>query len=247
VRIDPNSLVGGYSGLTIRKLARRLNNLLSWNTETVQVILQIERAEAEAIVDTLVKAGLAVAGQKPGRDQWITTQLAQRFASATAATPIKRRTADRALAELLERVERVNRDERFLAMVTRVILLGSYLQPDIDRLSDLDIAVELQPKEADWDRLREATQARVEQLRMAGRRFGSWPEVEYWWHLEAFRFLKGRSRAISLIDYGAEKEFVNRVPHKVLFSTSSGKDAGLQSRKVKHRARPNRRPGDCAF
>jgi hypothetical protein len=38
-------------------------------------------------------------------------------------------------------------------------------------------------------------------------------EAEYWWHFEAFRFLKSRSRAISLIDYTAEKEFVDKVPH----------------------------------
>lgn len=62
----------------------------------------------------------------------------------------------------------------------------------------------LQPKEANWDRLRELTRKRVEQLQTAGRRF-DWLEVEYWWQLEAFRFLKSRSRAISLIDDSTEK------------------------------------------
>jgi predicted nucleotidyltransferase len=43
--------------------------------------------------------------------------------------------------------------------------LGSYLRADADRLSDVDIAVELQPKETDHDGLRQATEKRVEQLR----------------------------------------------------------------------------------
>jgi predicted nucleotidyltransferase len=144
-------------------------------------------------------------------DGWATTQFARSFGSATAAKPIARKTADHALSQLLERVNQVNTEERFLAKVTKLVVLGSYLRADVDRLSDLDIAVELQPKEANWDRLRELTLNRVEQLEIAGRRF-NWIEIQYWWHLEAFRFLKSRSRAISLIDYTAEKKFVDSVP-----------------------------------
>ncbi len=145
--------------------------------------------------------------------------MAQTFGSATAAKPITRETADKVLSQLLERVDRVNRDEHFLAKITKVVLLGSYLRPEIDRLSDVDVAVELQPKERNWDRLREATQERVETLRTTGHRFRNWLEAEYWWHVEAFRFLKGQSRGISLIDYKAEQASVDKVPHKVLFSS----------------------------
>ena len=63
-----------------------------------------------------------------------------------------------------------------------------------NRLSDLDIAVEWQPKEADWERLRALTQQRVEQLQMAGRRFRNWLEMECYRHLDAFSFLKAGSR-----------------------------------------------------
>jgi hypothetical protein len=117
----------------------------------------------------------------------------------------------------------------------------------VNGLSDLDIAVELQPKEVDWGRLRELTRQRVEQLRMAGRRFRSWLEVEYWWHLEAFRFLKGRSRAISLIDYKAEKEFVDRVAHVVLFSCVSSVDADSRKKQPRAPVRRRRRTRDCPF
>jgi predicted nucleotidyltransferase len=247
MRIDAKAVVGGYSALMVRKLVRRLNNLMFWNAETVQVILGTEPCEAESIVKALAAAGLAVPAPSQGMDRWTTTQFAQAFASATAAKPITRQTANRALAELLERVKKVNSDEWFLAKVTKVVLLGSYLRPEVDQLSDLDVGVELQPKEVDWDRLRAATQKRVEQLQTSGRRFSSWLQVEYWWHLEAFRFLKGRSRAISLIDYKAEKDFVDKVPHKVLFSATAGMGAGSQQRKPKRRARPRRRPCDCPF
>jgi predicted nucleotidyltransferase len=245
VRIDPKSLVGGFPALKIRKLVRRLNNLQYWNAETVQVILRDERSEAEAIVEALVEAGLACAAPIRGMDACNTTQFAQSFGSATAAKPITRQTANRALSQLLERVHQVNREDCFLAKVTKVVVLGSYLRSGVDRLSDLDVAVELQPKEANWDRLRELTRQRVEQLQAAGRRF-NWIEVEYWWHLEAFQFLKNRSRALSLIDYKAEKEFVDRVPHLVLLSVGTGV-AEPPNDKSKGPARRSRRPRDCPF
>ena len=135
------------------------------------MILRNERYEAEAIIKVLVEADLSVAAPIPVMDGCTTTQFARSFASATAAKPITRQTADHALAQLLERVNQVNTDERFLAKVTRVVVLRSYLRADVDRLSDLDIAVKQQPKETNWDRLREPTLKRVGQLEMAGRRF----------------------------------------------------------------------------
>jgi hypothetical protein len=113
-------LVGGFPALTIRRLVRRLNNLRGWNAETVRVILRTEGGAAEAIVGALFEAGLAVSKPEQGVDGHQTTLLAQAFGSATAAKPITRQTADRALSQLVE------------------------------RLSDLDMAIELLPKEADW-------------------------------------------------------------------------------------------------
>jgi predicted nucleotidyltransferase len=246
VRIDSKAVVGGYPVLTIRKLVRKLNNIQYWHAETVQVILRNERSEAEAIVRALVAAGLAVAAPLCSMDAFTTTQFARSFGSATAAKPITRQTADHALSQLLDRVNQVNTMECFLARVTKVVVLKSYLRADVDRLSDLDIGVELQPKETNWDRLRELTLHRVEQLQMAGRRFGNWIEVECWWHLEAFRFLKSRSRAISLIDYTAEKKFVDAVPHRVLLSDVSGvAESGTD--KSKRSPRRHRGPLDCPF
>ena len=53
----------------------------------------------------------------------------------------------RALLEFLERVTGVNQNPDFLAKVTRVVLFGSMLKLKVDRLSDLDVAVELARKE----------------------------------------------------------------------------------------------------
>jgi hypothetical protein len=84
-------------------------------------------------------------------------------------------------------------------------------------------------------------------IRMAGRRFSSWIAVEYWWRLESFSFLKGRSRAISLIDYEDEKEFVDKVPHRVLFSSVAGVDTKSLNHNSEGPLRRRSRPSDCPF
>jgi predicted nucleotidyltransferase len=110
------------------------------------------------------------------------------MAVATAARPVTRQTAERALAECLERVARVNDDPYFLARVVRVALYGSMLRPEVERLSDVDLAVQLVAKEADFERLREANAERVEQLAILGGRFSNFLEEQFCWFLEAFRF-----------------------------------------------------------
>jgi hypothetical protein len=67
------------------------------------------------------------------------------------------------------------------------------------RLSDLDFAVELQPKEANWDRLGELARRRVEQLQAAGRRF-NWIEAGGTGRLSSFsRAEVGRSPSNQMV------------------------------------------------
>jgi predicted nucleotidyltransferase len=196
-------------------------------------------------VKALEAAGLAKANRGKSPKTWTTTQLAQSFGSATAAKPITRQTAAAALAQFLERVGRVNSDDHFIARVTRVILFGSFLRSEEDRLGDVDVAVELQPKESDRGRLRELNYHRVAELEQHGHRFSRVLDRELWWHEETFRFLKGRSRSISLVDYRTEKQFVDQVPHKVLFSTPEARAETVMESPT--RLRRARRPKDCPF
>jgi predicted nucleotidyltransferase len=99
-------------------------------------------------------------------------------------------TAERALSEFLGRVEQVNRDPYFLGKVVRVVLFGSMLKPEVVRLSDVDLAVELVTKEADFDRAREENYRRAEELVDKGHRFRNVVELEFCWQLETFRYLK---------------------------------------------------------
>ena len=61
-----------------------------------------------------------------------------------------------------------------------------------------------------------ANRQRAEELEDQGRRFRNIMEWEFCWYLEAWDFLKGRSRVLALADYSTERAFVLAVPHRVL-------------------------------
>jgi predicted nucleotidyltransferase len=246
MRIDPGATLGGYATLRLRTLVRKLNNRLYWDLRTIETIFGVGPSEAQNLVKVLEDAGLAKLRRGSGPKSWTTTELAQSFAAASAAKPITRATADRAMASLSERIERVNRDRYFLARVTRVIIFGSYLRPEVDRLGDVDVAVEVEPKEADRQRLRELNYRRVARAEEKGQRFSSMLDREIWWRAEVFGFLKGRSRSISLHDYGGEKPLVDRVPHRILLGPPPAKEERLVAAPTK-RVRRSRRPKDCPF
>jgi predicted nucleotidyltransferase len=213
MRIDPKGTIRGYPTLLVRQTLRRLRGDFVWGEEALERAAKLPPGTGRALARALQAEGLIEASP---HDRWTVTQVGDTLAVATAAKSVSRQTAERALAQFLERVARVNEDPYFLARVTRVALYGSMLRPEVNRLSDVDLAVELVGKETDIDRRQEANAERVEQLAIEGRCFGSFLDEQFCWFLETFRFLKGRSRVISLADYNVEKRLVLAVPHQML-------------------------------
>src|SRR3989442_8988969 len=81
------------------------------------------------------------------------------FAQASAARPLQRATADRKLAEFLDRARQVNGDDHYLYRVKKVLVFGSYLT-QADRIGDIDVAVELAPRWQDVEKSRAMHDAR---------------------------------------------------------------------------------------
>jgi predicted nucleotidyltransferase len=181
-----------------------------------------------------------------GRGRWEITQAGQRLSSATAAKPITRATAEKALSDFLARVGLVNRDARFLGRVNRVVLFGSILRKDVDRLSDVDLAVEVLPKIADRERLAAKNRRCVEALLSTGHIFRGILDIHFYWLREGFRFLKSRSRVISLADYAAEKSLILNVPHSMLLGDDEPAPVEPAA-EPKPRGRAGRRSRDCRF
>jgi predicted nucleotidyltransferase len=243
MQIDPKGTVAGWPALLVRRTLRQLRTRLAWGRSELESAASVEAGEGRALIKALLAEGLIEAD---GRDAWKVTQAGQTLSSATAAKRVTRATAQKALEQFLDRVEQVNNDPYFLGKVTKVVLFGSMLKPEVERLSDVDLAVELASKEEDFDRARVKNYERVEELATQGRRFRNFLEQEGCWYWEVFGFLKRQSRVIALADYSVEKTFVLTVPHRFLMGQPERIAAQSAPSTRELRAR-KRHPRDCPF
>jgi predicted nucleotidyltransferase len=241
VYVDPNASVAGYPVLLVRQGLRKLRHLDTWTSALLEAAAGLPAGAGREFANALAALGLV---QKLQNDSWKISAAGMTFTAATAAKRLKRTTAERALAAFMERVARVNTDPYFLGKVTRVALFGSMLSPDTDRPSDIDLAVEIVPKIADWDTHLEKNNDRVQELIMLGHHFRHSIEYAVCWQLEVFRFLKGRSRAISLADYNIEKRLVLAVPHRMLLGDDEPAPLSSEDSPVPRLRRPSQ---DCPF
>ena len=129
-------------------------------------------------------------------------------------------TARKTLEAFLGRVERVTADPYYLGKVTKVVLFGSYLREDATVLSDVDVAVVIEPKEPDADKHQRLNYQRVHDLEEAGRRIDTIFEQVLCGCQEVARYLKGRSPTPSLHDYKNDHPLVDAGPHRILLPAS---------------------------
>jgi len=155
MRFDPQSLIGGQSALQIRKFFRKISDTPSWDSTLVQAEFSLREEEARRLLRALMRAGVIQRIPAKGEKAWILSQLGQSFAIAKVSERITRTTAERALGQLMERVQKVNQDDYFVAQVTGVILFGSMLRLEVDKLGDVDIAVQIEAKERSIERFRQ--------------------------------------------------------------------------------------------
>ena len=235
MRIDPKGTIVGYPALLVRRALRQLDLHVEWDLGRLEAVT----GEGRAFVKALAAAGLVEPTRK---GFWSITRAGKAVSSATAASRMKRAAAERALGEFLGRVDYVNCRPVFLAKVVEVVLLGSMLKPDVDRVSDVDLAVEIVPKESNPERARAINERRVLELELLGRSLRGFLDRELFWYWEAFRYLKGGNRVISLASLKAEAEIVLAGPHQVLYAEGAWKPNAPPRTAVVHRRR--REPAD---
>jgi len=224
MRIDPNEQIEGIALTEIRAAFREagLDSIVS--TEFIRRRFRLSWARAEGLITELRQLGFLKANstRRPGRgdaDEWGLTKDGIRLRAATAAKTIHRATADRLLSELLQRIELLNSDNRFLARVAKAVVFGSYLGKD-DRIGDVDVAVQVVPREPDFEKHTKANSRRVAQEFARGRRFSNIVAQAFWWQSEAMLFLRNRKRALSLQDYSSIKKIVDACPHRIIYRAS---------------------------
>lgn len=203
-------------GLPIMKLRgffKRYTN--NWDIENVMYFFDLEREKADALMIELEREGY-IEKESKFRDKqlWRNSIKGNALALASAARPILRTTAERKINEFLVKVNEVNKNEYYLYKIKKVVLFGSYLS-EAEKLGDIDLAVEIVPKETDCDKFKKLASERAREAKHNGRHFNNIVEEVYWPQMEVLKYLKSRSRSISI--HFADEPVLKNSKHKVIF------------------------------
>lgn len=197
MRLDPRSTIAGFPALEIRRLLRALHGD-PWPIARIAEVLHCSTRSARTVATQLASLDyLEVAVGKGRVPHYRLTIAGAALGLASAALPLRRRSAERILREFLARVEVVNASRYYLYRVSRVGVFGSYLS-SADRLNDIDIALTLRPVEAEHATQWQLEKVRIAEARANGRRFPNISSEYFWATAEVLLFLKSRSRALSL-------------------------------------------------
>jgi hypothetical protein len=215
MRITADQRIAGYPAVQIRQLMRETVGR-SITVRYVREILHCSDSVATRILSHLQKTGF-VESVKVYLEP---TTKASALAMATAAPPLRRETASRLVAGLIDRARAVNTDDRWAYRVAVIVVFGSYVS-GVERPSDVDVACELRPR---WTDERQRQQEQVRR-KTRGKRFRNISEWATWPKLEVFRFLKARARGLSIHEL---EDWIMTTDHKVLFKDDSSA-AGRES------------------
>ncbi len=196
MRVSKDDMICGLPAPTARQLMRAYFDYRS--PDLAAELLGLDRDLAEAQLRAFEAAGYLRQIDKQsaiGDLRWITTVRGNALAQASFGKPINRATAERHLTQVIERAATYNADASHLLSVKEISVFGSYLDPDMDRLGDLDLAVTAVRRETDGEKHVDRV---LEYEGASGRRFGVFIEQLFWPSRELIMILKNRSPAISI-------------------------------------------------
>lgn len=198
MRLSKTQLVCGVDPQVARTIARECN-LRDMDAESIAHRLKITPSEVDELLDALVggayltkKTVTAESGEVFVR--YATTISGGALSQATFSKPISREKATELLAGLVERADAFNNLPRKPLFIERVTVFGSYLDPEVQSLGDLDIHIEFAY------RTPEATEPEwmLDYAYASGRSFNTIVDALGWGEREATLYLRNKSQYISI-------------------------------------------------
>jgi predicted nucleotidyltransferase len=196
VRVSKTDTICGLAAPMARQLMRGY-----YDDRPVEVACDILGASQDAARDQMhaFEAAGYVERSKlahaAGDEWWATTVKGNALANASFGKPISRATATRLLGQVIEYARAYNADPARLLTVTEIVVFGSYLDPAVDPLGDLDLAVSTVRRDTDGKRYVDKV---LEYAAASGRSFSAFPDRLFWPARELRMILKNRSPAISI-------------------------------------------------
>jgi hypothetical protein len=200
MRIKKEEVVAGQPALRVRGFLRRFRRGF-FMLSAAESYMQLKSRRAAEFINEMVALEL-IEPTMPFENK-AAFQVATRghaFANATSAKPIHRGTAERVLREFVDRVNAVNASKEYAFAVKSAVLFGSILSC-VDRLGDVDVAIDLRPRISDSTKFRQQCDRRRHLAEERGRAFPTVFEWATWPQKEVVLLLKARSRSLSLHEF----------------------------------------------
>lgn len=149
--------------------------------------------EPETVLAQLEAAGYMekVETDAAGDIWWDTTIQGNALAMASFGKPISRKTADRLVPGVLDRARAYNADPAKPLFIDTLKVFGSYLNPGIDPLGDVDM-------ELTYGRRITDPKLVADYARASGRSFNTYVARLLWPYTELVQHLKNRSAFLSI-------------------------------------------------
>lgn len=244
MRIQSDDVIAGFPAKQIRKLLRQ--SALSLSVDEATKILDLNERSALKLLNDLEKQGFIeknAFAPEPDKN-WKNTIKGGALSKALFSAPVSRRAAEQKLSEFMDRVREVNEAGRFLYRVRKVVLFGSFLT-ESSTVGDLDIAIELVPKEPDSRKHSELILAHANAADLNGKCFQNFVHRLDFAAQEVRSYLKGRSRIIQLTDCG---DGVLKIAKSRVLYESPEKSPVLPANPAPvKRVRRSRGPKGCPF
>jgi predicted nucleotidyltransferase len=219
MRVSKNDSICGLTAPTARQLMRAY-----YDERPIEVACDLLGMGQDAVRDQMRAFETAgyIERTKLARaydDWWVTTVKGNALANASFGKPISRATAARLLAEVVERARSYNADPARLLTITEMVVFGSYLDPAIDPLGDLDLAVSTVRRHTAGERYVDRV---LEYARASGRSFSAFHDRLFWPARELPMILRNRSLAISITNEDIRKL---TDPFEVVYAVGDDPDA----------------------
>jgi predicted nucleotidyltransferase len=199
MHITADQSIAGYPAKKVRDFLRGRQLGAIFNEVALGELALKPKAARDLLKELVVIGLIKEYGKCDGDLYFQLTCHGQNFANAPASKPIHRKTAERVLAEFMQRMERVNATSEYLYRVDTAILFGSMLS-DVERLGDVDVAVNLEPKVREEAAFEEWQMERRRAAQIGGRSFSSYVAWLYYPREEVYRQLKARTLSLSLYE-----------------------------------------------
>jgi predicted nucleotidyltransferase len=192
MRVSKTDVIAGLPAELARAIVRRFRGR-QLPAEAVADLLEGTEHDLGTVFASLEAEGYMEKSDIDGDGDswWDTTIQGNSLAMASFGKPISRKTANRLVAELLQRARAYNMDPSKPMFVDKLRVFGSYLDPEKDPIGDVDVELTYGRRITDQQALRDYTRA-------SGRSFGTYVDQVLWPQTELFLHLKKRSAYINI-------------------------------------------------